>query len=320
MPPTAVLERPIDRAKSRSHSPVSPLMDLDGLIHELIADGGPLPSEYALLNQKLRQLGDAVRADVTKRGDVLAYAKDLTQRHFEGSMQAMALERKYGYSGDFEVIDGIYRQRISSVPHLKRWDLFFHAQAAPIAVRNRKSYFHSLLDQHQSVSRSGPMRVLDVASGPARDLREWMVENPKSDVFFDCVDADVHAVEHARQLCRPFLERIEFHHRNAMRFLPSRGYDLVWSAGLFDYLMDRSFVFLLKSLISVTKAGGEVVIGNFSPLNTSRDYMELLGDWTLIHRNEKQLIELAREAGAPPSAITVDWEPEGVNLFLHIRR
>lgn len=320
MPPTAVLERPIERTKSRSHSPVSPLMDLDGLIHELIADGGPLPSEYALLNQKLRQLGDAVRADVTKRADVLAYAKDLTQRHFEGSMQAMALERKYGYSGDFEVIEGIYRQNVSIEPHLKRWDLFFHAQAAPIAVRNRKAYFLRLLDQHQTVSRSGPMRVLDVASGPARDLREWMLENPKADVLFDCVDADVHAIEHARQLCRPFIHRVEFHHRNAMRFLPSRGYDLVWSAGLFDYLMDRSFVFLLKSLIAVTKPGGEVVIGNFSPLNTSRDYMEFLGDWVLIHRNEKQLAELAREAGAAQSAITIDWEPEGVNLFLRIRR
>lgn len=320
MPPVAVLERPIERPKSRSPSPVSPLMELDGMIHELISDGGPVPSDYAFLNQKLRHLGDAVRADVTKRADVLAYAKDLTRRHFEGSMQAMALERKYGYSGDFEVIDGIYRQKVSTEPHLKRWDLFFHAQAAPIAVRNRKAYFLRLLDQHQATSRSGAMRVLNVASGPARDLREWMLDNPKADVLFDCVDADVHAIEHARNLCRPFIDRVEFHHRNAMRFLPAKGYDLVWSAGLFDYLMDRSFVFLLKSLISVTKAGGELVVGNFSPLNTSRDYMELLGDWTLIHRNEKQLIELAREAGAPQSAITVDWEPEGVNLFLRIRR
>ena len=164
------------------------------------------------------------------------------------------------------------------------------------------------------------MRVLDVASGPARDLREWMLDHPEADVFFDCVDADVHAIDHAKNLRQPFSERVEFHHRNAMRFLPAKGYDVVWSAGLFDYLMDRSFVFLLKSLLAVTNAGGELVIGNFSPLNTSRDYMELLGDWTLIHRNEKQLIELAREAGAPLSVITVDWEPEGVNLFLRIRR
>jgi hypothetical protein len=48
--------------------------------------------------------------------------------------------------------------------------------------------------------------------------------------------------------------------------------------------------------------------------------MELLGDWVLTHRVEKQLVELAREAGAAPGAISVQWEPAGVNLFLHIRR
>ncbi|MBL9129679.1 MAG: class I SAM-dependent methyltransferase [Verrucomicrobiaceae bacterium] len=320
MPPAAVLERPIERTVSRSKSAPSPLMALDGDLHDLIASGGPLPSDYPHLNQKLRALGDAVRASIVPRAEVLAYARDLTARHFTGTLQAQALERKYGYSGDFEIIDAIYRQSISPRPELRCWDLYFHAQAAPVAVRNRKAYLKRLLDLHYASKLSPPMRVLDVASGPARDLREWMLDNPAADVHFDCIDADVHAIEHARRLCAPFIERVEFHHRNAMRFLPSKGYDVVWSAGLFDYLMDRSFVFLLKSLLAVTRPGGEVVVGNFSPLNPSRDYMELLGDWTLQHRTEKMLVELAREAGAGAGSITVAWEPEGVNLFLHVRR
>jgi hypothetical protein len=48
--------------------------------------------------------------------------------------------------------------------------------------------------------------------------------------------------------------------------------------------------------------------------------MELLGDWVLNHRTARTLTELAREAGATPENITVQWEPEGVNLFLHVRR
>ena len=320
MPPAAVLERSIERTVSRSKGIPSPLLDMDGILHELNTTGGPVPTDYAHLNQKLRALGDAVRAGIIERAKVLAYARDLTTRHFQGTLQSQALERKYGYSGDFEIIDAIYRLQAAPQADLRRWDLFFHAQAAPNAVRNRKAYFHRLLDQHHASHPKGTLRVLDVASGPARDLREWMLENPQADVHFDCVDADVHAIDHARRLCAPFIERVAFHHRNAMRFIPSTGYDLVWSAGLFDYLMDRSFVFLLKSLLAVTRPGGELVIGNFSDFNPSRDYMELLGDWSLIHRTEKQLFDLAREAGAPASAITVQWEPEGVNLFLHIRR
>jgi len=321
MPPAVALERPTERSPSRSKgSSPSPLMDFDVLLHELIAADGPMPTDYAMLNQKLRALGDSVRAGLLSRQEVLAYARDLTERNFQGTMQAQALERKYGYSGDFEMIDAIYQQQITTRARLRRWDLFFHAQAAPIAVRNRKAYFLRLLDQHHSLPRKGPMQVLDVASGPARDLREWLIDHPQAEVLFDCIDADVHAIDYARQLCGAYLERIEFHHRNAMRFLPSRGYDLVWSAGLFDYLMDRSFVFLLKSLLAVTRPGGEVVVGNFSTHNPSRAYMELLGDWSLTHRTEKDLVELAREAGADRGAISVEWEPEGVNLFLHVRR
>jgi extracellular factor (EF) 3-hydroxypalmitic acid methyl ester biosynthesis protein len=63
-----------------------------------------------------------------------------------------------------------------------------------------------------------------------------------------------------------------------------------------------------------------VVVGNFSDHNPSRDYMELLGDWVLRHRTHDHLRELALEAGASADSIEVQWEPEGVNLFLHIRR
>jgi extracellular factor (EF) 3-hydroxypalmitic acid methyl ester biosynthesis protein len=321
MLPSAAPDLPTDFTLFRRDSiRRSALMDFDELAHELIRIGGPIPSDYAVLNQRLLDLGQEVRAGRLSRREVLLYVRDLTKRNFDGTLQAQALERKHGYSGDFEMIDAIYQQRISPLSHLCRWDLFFHAQAAPVAVRNRKAYFQRLLDQHYHELQKAPLRVLNVASGPARDLREWLLDHPEAEARFDCIDADVHAIEHARKLCSPFLDRLEFHHRNAMRFLPGTGYDLVWSAGLFDYLMDHSFVFLLKSLLAVTRPGGEVVIGNFSQRNPSRDYMELLGDWSLHHRTEKALAELAKEAGAAPDSVTIDWEPQGVNLFLRVRR
>ena len=315
MPPLVLQDRPPVRKND-----VAPLIHLDDLLRELIASGGPMPGEYAMVNRALRLLGDAVRARVISRDEVLAYAQDITHRHLEGTMQSRALGKKFGYSGDFEMIDAIYTLRSAAEPHLRRWDLYFHAQAAPVAVRNRKSYFHQLLNAHTEGRGKSPTRVLNVASGPARDVREWVLENPEREVFFDCVDAEIHAIECARKLCAPFADRVEFYHRNVLRFLPAKGYELVWSAGLFDYLTDRSFVYLLKALMAVTRRGGEVVVGNFSDFNPSRDYMELMGDWVLQHRTRDRLRELALEAGAVPDSINVQWEPEGVNLFLHIRR
>lgn len=315
MPPLALQERLYERRGG-----VEPLVQLDELLRELIASGGPMPHEYALLNRALRQLGDTVRAKVINREDVLAYSHDITSRHLEGTMQARALGKKYGYSGDFEIIEAIYTLQTAQEPHLRRWDLYFHSQAAPNAVRNRKAYFHQLLNSHTAGRAKMPVRVLNVASGPARDVREWVLDNPEHEVFFDCVDAEIHAVECAKKMCAPFARQVEFYHRNVLRFLPSKGYELVWSAGLFDYLTDRSFVFLLKALMAVTKRGGEVVVGNFSDFNPSRDYMELLGDWVLQHRTRDHLRELALAAGAESDAIDIQWEPEGVNLFLHVRR
>lgn len=113
--------------------------------------------------------------------------------------------------------------------------------------------------------------------------------------------------------------RVTFYCQNAFRFQAERKYDLVWSAGLFDYLEDKQFVFLFRSLMNMVTTGGELVIGNFSESNPSRDYMEF-GEWFLHHRTEDKLSTLAEQSGCNPKFITVETEPSGVNLFVRVRK
>ena len=157
--------------------------------------------------------------------------REATEVHFRGTMQAESVLKKHGYSGDFEIIDDIYQMRISPEPHLRRWDLFFHAQAAPCAVRNRKAYFHQLLRDLTARHPSRPLRVLNIASGPARDLREWFDANPRSQIRFDCIELDPDAIKHASEVCGSYADRVTFHHQNALKFVPEAKYDLIWSAG-----------------------------------------------------------------------------------------
>jgi len=102
---------------------------------------------------------------------------------------------------------------------------------------------------------------------------------------------------------------------NVVRIRPSRQYDLVWSAGLFDYLNDRLATVLLKRMWSWTKAGGTCVIGNFHASNPSRKYMEWCGDWCLIHRTDDDMRQLCRDAGIPAERVTITHEPLGVCVF-----
>jgi extracellular factor (EF) 3-hydroxypalmitic acid methyl ester biosynthesis protein len=69
-------------------------------------------------------------------------------------------------------------------------------------------------------------------------------------------------------------------------------FDLIYSAGLFDYLTDAVAEKLVASMAAMLKPGGKLLIGNFAPSCCGRGYMELFLDWKLIYRNADQLRNL----------------------------
>jgi extracellular factor (EF) 3-hydroxypalmitic acid methyl ester biosynthesis protein len=183
-------------------------------------------------------------------------------------------------------------------------------------VRNRKDYFIKTLTDR--LSENSNMHLLNVASGPARDLAQLYETIDASTLKTVCVEADKTAINYAKSLNKTNEEQIEFIHQNIFRFNTNEKFDMVWSAGLFDYFNDAIFVKLIRKFVGWTKSGGEIIIGNFSNQNPSRSYMELIGDWFLQHRSEEDLVQLALAAGVSKENIRVGAEMEGVNLFLHI--
>lgn len=161
--------------------------------------------------------------------------------------------------------------------------------------------------------------LLNIASGPCRDLFEAFEETPDANVNVHCVDMDANAIDFAKQLTSHYSHRILFEQQNILKFQPTQSYDLVWSAGLFDYLSDRVFIKLIRQMSQWLQPGGSIVIGNFSTENPSRHPMEFC-DWFLNYRNEDDLVNLAVEAGYPEDCIAVDAEPCGINLFLRMTR
>lgn len=235
------------------------------------------------------------------------------------TVQGHGLRKPFGYAGDFMMIDMIYTQQTSKEPAYRGWDEYFHQQAAPRAVRNRKAYFKEWVAR--SVRTRGATRLLNVASGPGRDLAEaYAALRRPTQLQTTCVELDPRAIAYAEVLLHRYRHFVDFVEKNALRFQTSERYDLIWSAGLFDYFDDRTFVRLLGRFRSWLPPGGEAVVGNFNAdHNPSRDYMELLGDWHLNHRTEAQLISLGERAGFERRQLHVGREPENVNLFLHAK-
>ncbi|MBQ0943248.1 class I SAM-dependent methyltransferase [Ideonella sp. 4Y16] len=284
----------------------------------LVAAGGPQPAQYPLARAWLDEVGHAI-INGRLGGAALARLRQAAGAAMQaGTMQGRAWLKPLGYAGDFRIIDDIYCHATSPDPALAAWDRFFHEQPAVKAVRNRKAYFKQLVRAVQA-RVGGPIRVLDVACGPCRDVAELLEEDPALPVHLTCLDADERALAHARTLCDRWPERTRFIHGNALRLRLRERFDLVWSAGLLDYFDDRGFVRLVSRLLAhASEGGGEVVVGNFGDANPSRPY-QVWTDWHLAHRSAEQLHTLGRACSVADEAITVEREPEGVNLFLRLR-
>ncbi|WP_395055366.1 methyltransferase domain-containing protein [Polaromonas sp.] len=285
-------------------------------IQRLCRARGPQPHEYGTLYDYSAHLQEQLRAGVIGKLEIAALRDAFGPAMGAGTVQGRAWLKAHGYAGDYQIIDDIYTQRVSEDPMLRGWDEFFHAGLAPQAVRNRKGYFKQLLSRYVvKHTGPGPLRVLNVASGPCRDVAEYFEQSHSAPVHITCLDQDANAIAHARRLCRPFADSVDFVQGNALKFSSERKYDLIWSAGLFDYFNDEWFVTALKRLARALTPGGSLVVGNFSPSNPQRAYMEVFGEWVLHHRSTEQLLALAERAGLHDAVI--GQEPLGINLFIH---
>lgn len=285
-------------------------------LQQVIANGGPEVKEYDTLNGIFDQLFQDYKTGRLSTEEMEQLQSGFETEGMENTLHGHCRLKPYGYAGDFMIIDKIYREDVSSDERFEKWDIYWNNQPATKAVRNRKDYFiRTILSRLQST----PLRLLNVASGPARDLAEVYTRIPSAALQTTCVEADAHAIAYATELNEANMQHIRFIHQNIFRFATEEQFDLVWSAGLFDYFEDSVFVKLLRKFISWTKPGGEVIIGNFSNQNPSRSCMELAGDWYLHHRPAESLLAMALEAGADRKDIRVGKELEGVNLFLHVK-
>ncbi len=237
----------------------------------------------------------------------------------ENTLIGYGYKKPFGYPGDFNLINSIYKFYINEDDRYRNWDLFFQNQPGAIAVRNRKDYF---IRHCKKLTEKGDrdIKVLILGSGPATDVNEFLNENPSGRISFDLIDFDQNAIDFSRLKNEIFNERITYNRINVLRYKPFKTYDLIWSAGLFDYFKDKHFVFLIQKYINFLAEDGEYIISNFSTENPTRRLMEVLSDWFLNHRSKEDLLSIATKACIDPKLVHIDTEPLGVNLFLKIRK
>lgn len=246
-----------------------------------------------------------------------------------GPLQRHAREKPRGYAGDFEMLERISAQTLSSGVVPGAFDQFFQNQAAPRAVRNRNVLIaDKIVHAVRQRASDRQIKIISVGSGPAADVRRAVGELAQPELQklnILLLDIDPHALEFAQvQLVDQLPAGALATHRVNLFRIPRQqqvvqlldGGDLIICAGILDYLTQHDAAALLAVLWSGLRRDGELLAFNFSPANPSRAYMEWFGNWYLNYRTQDQMRELGQRVVGRDRGFVVDAEDELTNLFI----
>jgi extracellular factor (EF) 3-hydroxypalmitic acid methyl ester biosynthesis protein len=99
--------------------------------------------------------------------------------------------------------------------------------------------------------------------------------------------------------------------------LPNQ-YDLIYCAGLFDYLNDVLCQQTMDVFYEILAPGGLLVATNVDN-HPAKNQMECFLEWNLIYRDNDRLRAVAPHR-AKEQEIAIKRDPSGVNLFLEVRK
>jgi len=244
-----------------------------------------------------------------------------------------------GYAGDYEMVNMILRDPYEGASlFAKIVNVCFLKNPPAEAHRNRIKHLRSRLSEElRRVQKLGRRaRIFDLGCGPAKEIQDFMRTDDLSDLAdFTLLDFNDETLEHAGALLgnmRSSHKRetgFQFVKKSVHQILkeaPRPGqelkpgtYDLVYCAGLFDYMSDRICKRLMNIFYDLLAPGGLLIATNVDASKPFRHSMEFLLEWHLICRNQPQLAALNPDR-APPGSFSVTHEETGVNIFIEVRK
>jgi len=244
-----------------------------------------------------------------------------------------------GYAGDYEMVNMIARDPCEgSSLFAKLVNLWFIRQPPAEAHRQRLDYLvqKQIEETARVVAEGGNARIFNVACGPAIEVQRFLTEKDVSDrAEFTLLDFNEETLQHVTAALGAIKTQygrttpLQFVKRSVHQILKesaktverpaNQRYDLVYCAGLLDYLSDQVCQRLTNILYDWLAPGGLLLTTNVAIHNPLRHGMEHLLDWNLVYRTAPQVRALAPRAAGPENVV-VRAEPTGINIFLEVRK
>src|SRR5262249_14195779 len=192
---------------------------------------------------------------------------------------------------------------------------------------------HLVNETSRSAASGRNCLIYNLGCGPAREIQEFIMHHDVcSHSEFTLLDFNEETLNYTGKVLGDLNRQhqrstsVQMVKRSVQQILKDSGkppgatkYDMVYCAGLFDYLSDPVCKKLMNFLYGMVAPGGLLLSTNVSASNPSRSWMEYVLDWYLIYRDSAQM------AGLKPTAASVDDAKvvaigDGVNIGLEVRK
>jgi extracellular factor (EF) 3-hydroxypalmitic acid methyl ester biosynthesis protein len=240
-----------------------------------------------------------------------------------------------GYAGDYEMVRMILRDSHEGnslfAKALNRW---FLSQVPAEAHRQRVQLLTKrLVEESLRVQlQKKRLRIFNLGCGPAQEVVRFIEQYDLSDqADFTLLDFNEETINYAKSTVAETKGR---HHRATtfqmvkksviqMAKTPGRvtsdKYDLVYCAGLFDYLQDGISKQLMNVMYGLVAPGGLLIATNVDAANPIQKIMDLIFEWRLIYRTGREMAELMPD-GANADDCKISAEATGCNIFIEVRK
>jgi extracellular factor (EF) 3-hydroxypalmitic acid methyl ester biosynthesis protein len=239
-------------------------------------------------------------------------------------------EKPRGYAGDYEMMNQIYRNGFEGLSLFgKVLHHYTVNENSGESVKFRKPYLYGYYKK--VLEKPGQKSVLSIASGPAVEFQEMVEKGTTADLdrlHVTLFDLDREALEHAqtkifeKAVKRDVRPNVSFINASVKSFLGSATsettFDLIYSAGLFDYLDNLTSAALVRKFYSMLKPGGTLLVGNFTRDNLTKAFLHLLGNWHLIHKTEQEMKNWA--TGIEGCTARIEYDRLKMIAFLVLER
>ncbi len=256
-----------------------------------------------------------------------------------------AYEKPLGYAGDFRMIELYFaREKVGDTLFGRLLHSVAQNYTLGRTVLGREVVMRQAVADVMRIATDTPARILSLAAGPALELARLFEGTPEVNrpVELVLLDQDGQAHESAhRRLTRLLLERhkgtlpvtVQGLHFSVRQLLKPQnpedhqvldstlaGLDLVYTAGLYDYLPDPMVLRLTQLAYSKQRSGGRLLLGNLVEAPDTTWMMDYVLDWQLRYRTDEIMLRFAADLSPAPASVGITRDATGHCIFLDVRR